>query len=135
MGTVRNVHTRTLPAPADRADALLDRIAGADAPLFPSPARAPVRLGRPLAVGAAGGHGPVRHSVAEYEPGRRIRFASDPPGDGFHELSVEPLAPGRCLLRHVLEQDRRGTERLARPARRPARRRVRRCRGSVRRGR
>ncbi|GAA2521649.1 MULTISPECIES: hypothetical protein [Streptomyces] len=113
MSTVRNVHARALPAPADRVGALLDRISAADDPLFPSPAWAPLLLDRPLAVGSAGGHGPVRHSVAEYEPGRRIRFAFDPPGNGFHELSVEPLGPGRCLLRHVLEQDMRGTERLA----------------------
>lgn len=113
MSTVRNVHARALPAPADRVGVLLDRISAADDPLFPSPAWAPLLLDRPLAVGSAGGHGPVRHSVAEYEPGRRIRFAFDPPGNGFHELSVEPLGPGRCLLRHVLEQDMRGTERLA----------------------
>lgn len=43
----------------------------------------------------------------------RIPAADDPPGNGFHELSVEPLGPGRCLLRHVPEQDMRGTERLA----------------------
>ncbi|MFI2510201.1 DUF2867 domain-containing protein [Streptomyces sp. NPDC018972] len=113
MSTVRNVHIRTLPVPADSAGALLDRLAGPDDPLFPGPAWAPVRFDRPLAAGATGGHGPVRYSVAAYEPGRRIRFAFDPPDNGFHELSVEPLGPRRCLLRHVLEQDQRGTERLA----------------------
>ncbi|WAZ21169.1 DUF2867 domain-containing protein [Streptomyces cinnabarinus] len=112
MGTVRNVHDRVLAAPADRVGALLDRLAAPDDPLFPSPAWAPVRFDRPLSVGAAGGHGPVRYSVAEYEPGRRVRFAFDPPGTGFHELSVEPLGPDRCRIRHLLEQDQPLGERL-----------------------
>ncbi|MEV8591878.1 DUF2867 domain-containing protein [Streptomyces sp. NPDC052012] len=112
MGTVRNVHDRVLAAPAERVGALLDRLAGADDPLFPSPAWAPIRFDRPLGVGACGGHGPVRYSVTEYEPGRRIRFAFDPPADGFHELSVQPLGPDRCRVRHVLEQDQPLGERL-----------------------
>ncbi|WP_328870754.1 DUF2867 domain-containing protein [Streptomyces sp. NBC_00287] len=112
MGTVRNVHDRILAAPAEQVGALLDRLAAPDDPLFPSPAWAPIRFDRPLAVGAAGGHGPVRYSVAEYEPGRRIRFAFDPPGAGFHELSVEPLGPDRCRIRHLLEQPQPLGERL-----------------------
>ncbi|MDT9694434.1 DUF2867 domain-containing protein [Streptomyces sp. P17] len=112
MGTVRNVHDRILAAPAERVGALLDRLAAPDDPLFPSPAWAPVRFDRPLAVGAAGGHGPVRYTVAEYDPGRRVRFAFDPPGTGFHELSVEPLGPDRCRIRHLLEQDQPLGERL-----------------------
>ncbi|MFF3347757.1 DUF2867 domain-containing protein [Streptomyces sp. NPDC002779] len=112
MGTVRNVHDRILAAPAERVGPLLDRLSGPDDPLFPTPAWAPLRLDRPLAVGAAGGHGPVRYSVAEYDPGRRVRFAFDPPGTGFHELSVEPLGPGRCRIRHVLEQSLPPRERL-----------------------
>ncbi|MCT7354426.1 DUF2867 domain-containing protein [Streptomyces sp. 15-116A] len=113
MGTVRNVHDRILAAPAERVGALLDRLAGADDPLFPSPAWSPIRFDRPLSVGAVGGHGPVRYSVAAYEPGRRIRFAFDAPSGGFHELSVEPLGSDRCRIRHVLEQDQPPMERLA----------------------
>ncbi|MFV0136490.1 DUF2867 domain-containing protein [Streptomyces sp. HMX87] len=111
MSTVRKVHARTIAAPARRVGALLDRLAADDDPLFPSPAWAPIRFDRPLGVGAAGGHGPVRYSVEAHEPGRRVRFALGPPGGpGFHELAVAPLGPGRCELRHVLEQDLRGTD-------------------------
>ncbi len=112
MSAVRNVHARTIEAPAGRVGALLDRLASDDDPLFPSPAWAPIRFDRPLGAGAAGGHGPVRYSVTVHDPGRRLRFAFDPPGNGFHELSVEPVGSGRCLLRHVLEQDLRGAEYL-----------------------
>ncbi|WP_418959112.1 DUF2867 domain-containing protein [Streptomyces tritici] len=102
MRTVRNVHERTLSAFAETVGALLDRLAGADDPLFPSPAWAPLRLDRPLSVGADGGHGPVRYAVTAYQPGRSVRFDFAPPSDGHHRLDVEPLGPGRCRLRHVL---------------------------------
>lgn len=105
MGTVRNVHDRVLAAPAEQVGALIDRLAGADDPLWPSPAWPPMCFDRPLGSGAAGGHAWVRYSVAEYEPGRRIRFAFDSPTGGFHELSVQPLGPDRCRIRHLLEQD------------------------------
>ncbi|WBB59539.1 DUF2867 domain-containing protein [Streptomyces sp. WMMC500] len=103
MRTVRNVHERILDAPAAAVGALVDRLSAPDDPLFPSPAWAPMAFDRPLQTGAAGGHGPVRYEVTAYEPGRRVRFGFTPPVDGFHEITVEPLADGRCRLRHVLE--------------------------------
>lgn len=105
MRTVRNVHERTIPAPAETVGALLDRLATADDPLFPSPAWAPLRLDRPLSVGADGGHGPVRYRVTAYEPGRSVRFDFAPPSDGHHRLDIEPLGPDRCRVRHVLVEN------------------------------
>ncbi|MEV6393385.1 DUF2867 domain-containing protein [Streptomyces sp. NPDC051907] len=104
MRTVRNVHERVIQAPAEAVGALLDRLSSPDDPLSPSPVWPPIRFDGPLAVGAVGGHGFVRYSVAAYEPGRRIRFDFPPPENGFHALDVEPLADGSCRVRHVLEQ-------------------------------
>ncbi|MGR8011051.1 DUF2867 domain-containing protein [Streptomyces hypolithicus] len=112
MTAVRNVHERTVEASAEVVGALLDRLSAEDDPVFPTPAWDPMRFDRPLGVGAVGGHGPVRYSVSAYEPGRRVRFAFAPPDNGFHEMTVEPLGPERCLVRHVLEQDQRGAARL-----------------------
>ncbi|MGW7055427.1 DUF2867 domain-containing protein [Streptomyces sp. NPDC054887] len=108
MSAIRDVHERTVQAPAEVVGALLDRLSAEDDPIFPTPAWEPMRFDGPLAVGAAGGHGPVRYSVSAFEPGRRVRFTFAPPDNGFHEMTVEPLGPGRCLVRHVLEQDLRG---------------------------
>jgi hypothetical protein len=107
---MRNVHERTIDAPAERIGALLDRLASNDDPLWPSPAWLPMRFDRPLQVGADGGHGDVRYWVSAYEPGRRIKFTFHPETgfDGRHELSVEPLEPGRCVVRHVLDARPRG---------------------------
>ncbi|MFK4068008.1 SRPBCC family protein [Streptomyces sp. NPDC029674] len=115
MGVVRNEHERVVEAPAEAVGALLDRLSAEDDPVFPVPAWAPMTFDRPLGVGATGGHGPIRYSVTAHERGRRIRFAFTPPGDGFHEVTVEPRGGGRCLVRHVLEMRQSGVDRLLWP--------------------
>ncbi|MGP8297740.1 DUF2867 domain-containing protein [Streptomyces inhibens] len=103
MRTVRDVHARTVAAPAETVGALLDRLGSASDPLFPAPAWPPMRFDRPLGVGADGGHGFVRYRVGAYEPGRRIRFDFTDEGGGFHEATVRPLGPDSCRVEHVLE--------------------------------
>ena len=100
---MRNVHTRTLDAPASAVAEALDTLSTEDDRVWPSPAWWPMRLDRPLSVGAKGGHGPVRYEVVAYEPGR-VRFAFEPGGrlDGYHEFSVSPDGPDRCVVTHVL---------------------------------
>lgn len=115
MSTVLNEHERVIKAPAEVVGALLDRLSAEDDPVFPTPAWESMIFDRPLGVGATGGHGPVRYSVTEYEPGRRVRFGITAPDDGFHEMTVEPIGKGRCRVRHVLELRPRGANRLLWP--------------------
>jgi hypothetical protein len=114
---MRNVHERALPVPAERVGALLDRLASPEDALWPAPAWPPMRFDRPLAVGADGGHGPIRYHVAEYEAGRRVRFVTAPGSGlvGYHEFTVEPDGAERCVLRHVIEGEARGLTALAWP--------------------
>lgn len=105
MPTARNVHQRLVAAPAAEVGALLDRLAAADDPVWPAPAWPALRLDRPLAPGADGGHGPIRYAVEEYEPGHRVRFRFRYPGSGYHEFTVEPVDEGSCRVRHTLETD------------------------------
>ncbi|MEV2249090.1 DUF2867 domain-containing protein [Streptomyces sp. NPDC050147] len=116
MGTVLNEHDRVIDAPAEVVGALFDRLSAEDDPVFPTPAWDAMIFDRPLGVGATGGHGPVRYRVVGYEPGSRVRFAFTPPDNGFHEMSVEPAGEGRCRVRHVLETELRGANRLMWPA-------------------
>jgi hypothetical protein len=99
---MRYVQIRELAAPADRVGALIDRLAGPHDILWPAAGWPAIRLDRGLVVGARGGHGRIRYSVAEYEPGQRARFVFDPRMGltGYHELRVEPLGPQRCRLIH-----------------------------------
>jgi len=106
---MRNVHQRRFPVPAAHAAPLLDRLASADDVFWPDESWPKMRLDRPLGVGAAGGHGPIRYSVTAYEPGRRIEFTFAPVTRlrGTHTLTVEdgvePEGEGACVIRHVIE--------------------------------
>ena len=114
---MRNIQRRDIEAPAAAVGALLDRLASDADPLWPAPAWPPIRFDRGLAVGSVGGHGPIRYSVAEYVPGRRVRFVFDPSIglDGYHELIIEPLDERRTRLTHDLVGRPRGTMRLVWP--------------------
>ncbi|MFG3009290.1 DUF2867 domain-containing protein [Streptomyces cinerochromogenes] len=106
--TIRNVHERTIEAPAHAVGTLLGHLASPHDPIWPAPAWPPMRFDRPLGVGADGGHGFVRYRVSAYEPGRHVRFSFDPPMSGHHAFVIEPLGPDRCRVRHVLELARTG---------------------------
>ena len=84
--------------------ALIDSLASRDDRLWPLGKWHPMRFDRPLAVGAVGGHGPVRYSVEEYDPGQSILFRfSAPRGfDGTHRFEVEDRQ-GHTVLSHVIE--------------------------------
>jgi hypothetical protein len=107
---VTNVHERLLPAPPAQVGQLLDSLASSDDRLWPSADWPPMRFDRPLQVGAAGGHGPVRYEVEAYEPGRRVQFRFTGPAgfDGFHAFEVVPLPDGHTLLRHEIRMVARG---------------------------
>ncbi|SCG49002.1 DUF2867 domain-containing protein [Micromonospora coxensis] len=115
--TVHNVHERALPVPAAVVGRLVDRIGAADDPLWPVPAWVPVRFDRPLAVGADGGHGPIRYHVTGYEPGRRVELTFHPRTGliGTHTLEVEERGPNACVLRHRLSARPVGRMRLLWP--------------------
>jgi hypothetical protein len=101
---VRNDHARTLVAPLAAVGALLDTLASRGDRLWPHDDWPPMRLDRPLGVGAAGGHGPVRYVVEAYEPGRRVAFRFTAPRGfhGTHALRVDG-EDGAVVLSHVLE--------------------------------
>ena len=96
---IRNVHERTINAPAQALAPLLDGLGGDGDRLWPGEHWVPMVLDRPLAVGADGGHGAIRYRVVEYEPGRRVRFLFHPSTGiaGIHELSVEELGAAGAL--------------------------------------
>ncbi|MBF0697319.1 SRPBCC family protein [Actinomyces bowdenii] len=114
---IRNIHERTIQAPASVLAPLLDGLGRDGDRLWPAGSWTPMVLDRPLAVGADGGHGPIRYRVVEYEPGRRVRFVFHPATgiSGIHELAVEALGEDRCRMRHVLLGRARGAMRALFP--------------------
>jgi hypothetical protein len=76
-----------------------------------------MRFDRALAVGAIGGHGPIRYTVDAYEPGCSVRFRfTGPRGfDGHHGYEIEALGVGKARIRHALEMKTSGRAVLAWP--------------------
>jgi hypothetical protein len=64
-----------------------------------------MRFDRPLQTGAVGGHGPIRYTVASYEPGRKVAFQFTVPRGfvGQHWFEVLPSGETGTLLRHTIE--------------------------------
>ncbi len=110
---VQNVHQRRLAAPADKVGALIDSLASEADRLWPSPPWVPMTLDRPLAVGAAGGHGPIRYVVQQYAPGKSVQFRfTGPKGfDGFHCFAITDVSQSSVVLRHTLQMTARCTTR------------------------
>ena len=101
---VCNVHERLFPLPLAVVGALINSLASREDRLWPRDKWPPMRFDRPLAVGAAGGHGPIRYFVEEYRPGQSVLFRfSAPRGfNGTHSFEVEERQ-GATVLRHALE--------------------------------
>ena len=106
---VVNIHERELNASAEAVGMLIDTISSKDSCLWPKDLWPRMQLDRPLAVGAAGGHGPIRYTVEEYEPGRFVKFRfTGPKGfDGFHAMELDVGAGPQVVLRHRLEMTTR----------------------------
>lgn len=104
---VHNVHSRELPAPAERVWELVAGLASRHDQLWPTERwpTSPIEFDRPLGPGAKGGHGLIRYDVERYEPGRRVvfRFARGSGLDGVHGFEVAAIDTGRSRLTHTLD--------------------------------
>jgi hypothetical protein len=114
---VLNIHQRELNVTPDRVGALIDTLSSHDDLLSPKQAWLALILDRPLGVGAAGGHGPIRYVVEAYTPGRCVRFRFTGPAgfNGHHRYEVIDSEPQRCVLRHTLEMTTSGRASLMWP--------------------
>lgn len=75
-----------------------------------------MRFDRPLAVGAHGGHGPIRYTVEAYTPGCSILFRFTGPAgfDGHHGFELIPRDT-HGVLRHTVRMRLHGRARLSWP--------------------
>ncbi len=113
---MRNVQQRVIDAPIEVVGPIVDTVSGPDDKVWPAH-WPPITLDRGLEVGSKGGHGPIRYSVSEYEPGRRVRFVPAPGLGlaGYHEFTVTPQPNNRSLLTHVIEAKLYGRMRVLWP--------------------
>ena len=102
---MQNIQHRVIDAPAHRIGAIVDELDSSEGSIWPSADWPRLSLDAGLAPGSRGGHGVIRYSVTEYEPGRRIRFTFAPGLGlaGYHELVITPEGPDQCRLTHTIE--------------------------------
>lgn len=114
---VRNVHERTFDAPASRVGGLIDSLSSESDRLWPHGTWPAMRFDGPLAIGAKGGHGPVRYVIEAYEPGKRVvfRFTGPRGFHGTHGYGLERKGAGHVVLRHELEMETAGLALLTWP--------------------
>jgi len=114
---VVNVHQRLLYASPERVGALVDSLASPADALWPGRAWPRMKFDRPLGVGAAGGHGPIRYFVEAYQPGQCIRFRFTAPKGfvGWHAFEVLDATPVHCVLEHRIEMTLEGWALLSWP--------------------
>ncbi|POH57735.1 hypothetical protein CVS28_14565 [Arthrobacter glacialis] len=114
---VYNTHRRVIVAPVNEVGILIDSLASKNDRLWPRSEWPAMRLDRPLNIGAAGGHGPVRYFVTAYEPGRRIEFQFTGPSGftGHHSFTASSLSENSTLLRHELSLSPSGVAKLTWP--------------------
>lgn len=107
---VVNVHQRLLYATLAQVGALIDSLASPADVLWPGRPWPRMKLDRPLAVGAVGGHGPIRYFVEAYTPGQSVRFRVTAPRgfDGWHGFEVLDATRAHCVLEHRIEMRARG---------------------------
>ncbi len=107
---IQNVHTREFSATPKQAGVLIDRLASSNDRLWPRALWPRMKLNKPLAVGAKGGHGPIRYQVKEYSPGSFIKFEfSRPKGfDGYHSFEILKISDEKTMLRHTIKMNARG---------------------------
>ncbi len=110
MARVLNIHERLLPAPAEAVGALLDTLSSPGDRFWPRHSWPAMKFDRPLGVGAAGGHGPIRYVVESYVPGRSawFRFTGPAGFDGGHGFELIDHGDGRTTLRHTVRMETRG---------------------------
>lgn len=113
---IRNVHERRFRA-TDPVSGLIDSLASPAEALWPLESWPRMVLDRPLQVGAAGGHGPIRYTVEAYQPGAsiRCRFTGPKGFNGSHGYEIVAIGPECVVLRHVLEMTTSGLAILSWP--------------------
>ncbi len=76
-----------------------------------------MRLNKPLGLGATGGHGPLRYSVIEYEPGKKFTFQFLSPRGfvGKHWFEILRHGTNGTTLRHTIDMSLSGSALLSWP--------------------
>ncbi len=114
---VINIHRRLYPVASTEVGGLVDTLSSKKDLLWPHRLWPRMKFDKPLSVSADGGHGPIRYSVEEYVPGKRVVFRFTGPNgfDGYHGYDVFDLGKSKTELRETLKMRTHGIAQLSWP--------------------
>ncbi|MFC9997106.1 hypothetical protein [Nocardia sp. NPDC127526] len=100
---ILNIHSRILPAAADKVADIVETFgSGEHDRIWPGAPWPVLALDGPIAIGTHGSHGGGHYTVVGHQPGRWVRFRFEPGvGEGFHEFTIEPLGDETTKLSHI----------------------------------
>ena len=113
MTRVTDVHVRTFVEDASVVGRRLETLASEQDDWWVTDLTPPMILDRGLRPGSRGGHGSVRYSVLEHNPGQSVVFGFDPSIglDGTHRFIVTQEGD-RVSVRHELDAEASGLMRV-----------------------
>lgn len=105
---VVNKHERSVTTNAEDAAAIFESLGTRKDRLWPKQSWPPMRLDAPKSAGGSGGHGPIRYTVTDHQPGARTTFTFENEGlsrglVGTHTFELEPLGADSFVARHVID--------------------------------
>jgi len=107
---VLNIHKRILKQPMGEVSALIETLSTSNDKIWPSDKWPLMKFQRGIAVGAKGGHGPIRYTVEKYNPKELIQFRfTSPKGfNGIHKFEVKEVNSHQTEVKHVIDMNTSG---------------------------
>lgn len=107
---VLNVHSRIIDQPKSELVGLFDTLATKNDRVFPIEKWPRMKFKEGLSLGAKGGHGPIKYTVAEIQPQQKVVFKfSKPEGFlGHHWFELIDRGADATELKHVIDIKTKG---------------------------
>ncbi|MFK7782590.1 hypothetical protein [Psychroserpens sp.] len=104
---VLNSHNRIINQPIVKVSELFKTLATPDDKIWPIKTWPAMRFKQGLKIGSKGGHGRIRYTIIEFEPGNQIKFEFTKPHgfNGTHELEIEAISENVTEIHHVIKMN------------------------------
>ena len=107
---VLNIHRRIISQPITTVAQLLSTLATKDDQVWPYEQWPRMKFKEGLKVGSRGGHGPIRYTIEQFDPGKLIRFTFTKPAGfhGFHQLEIRAVDEKHTEVQHTINMHVKG---------------------------
>ncbi|CAM1347405.1 hypothetical protein [Tenacibaculum crassostreae] len=111
---VVNIHHRTYNVSLDKITDLFYTLSNTNDKVWPIEKWPRMTFKDGIKVGAAGGHGPIRYTVEQYDPEKLIqfRFAKSLGFIGTHRFEIKKVQNTQTQVMHTIEMNTKGIRTL-----------------------